>query len=123
MKPRSAKQSENAIQRDIVTHLQWVLPKSYRVIAIPNAARRTASGKASNGVPGLTKGYPDLQIVGPMGRVYTIEVKSEKGRLRKEQEEWRMWCTAHGIPWCLARSVDDVKTALMHWQVRTREVV
>jgi hypothetical protein len=111
---------ESAIQGAIVDYLDAVLTTSHRVFAIPNASRRTKSGRASNGVPGLRKGVPDLEIVG--GRfAYFIEVKTARGTLSDEQEEWLAWCTVNGTPWCIARSVDDVRIALGHWGIPTRE--
>lgn len=112
---------EDCIQRAIVGYLNCVLPDGYRVAAIPNAARRTANGWASNGVPGLRKGVPDLFVVG-QGQIYFIEVKAPKGRLSPEQDEWRMWCSNTGAtPWALVRSVDDVRTALTVWNIPTRK--
>ena len=36
--------SESSIQRAVVGYLHKVLPKDYRVAAIPNASRRTRTG-------------------------------------------------------------------------------
>lgn len=113
---------ENDIQRDIVAFLTAVLPpKSARVIAIPNAARRTKGGRAGNGVPGLTPGAPDLQIIANCGRVYMIEVKTVQGRMSPAQNDFRLWCVAAGVPHGVARSVDDVRELLSAWRVKTRE--
>ena len=112
---------EEDIQKAIVDWLRWSLPKSHRVIAIPNASRRTSSGRASNGVYGLTKGVPDLVIFGS-GNAFFVEVKGPKGKLSDAQSEWGSWCaTKGGMPWCCARSVEDVRFALSHWGVETRE--
>lgn len=119
-KPR--KRPEEAIQRSIVSYLRAVLRKDHRVIAVPNAARRRAGGRAGNGVPGLAKGFPDLLIVGPLGRSYMIECKAEKGRMSVEQNEWKAWFASGGVPYVVARSTDDVKLALAQWRVETREV-
>lgn len=111
---------ESLIQGAIVEYLDAVLTSAHRCFAVPNASRRTKGGRASNGVPGLRKGVPDLEIVG--GRfVYFIEVKTARGTPSDEQEEWLAWCTVNGTPWCIARSVDDVKIALNHWNISTRE--
>lgn len=112
---------ESAIQGAIVEYLDAVLTSTHRVFAVPNASRRTKGGRASNGVPGLRKGVPDLQIVG-RGKVYFVEVKAARGMPSDEQEEWLSWCTTNNTPWCIARSVDDVRVALNHWGVPTREV-
>lgn len=111
---------EDAIQKAIVGFLSAVLPNGYRCFAIPNGARRTASGRPANAVPGLTPGVPDLAIVG--GRfVWFVEVKSKRGVVSEAQEAFHAWCAANGTPYCVARSVDDVRAALEHWGIPTRE--
>lgn len=111
---------EDAIQKAIVVFLNAVLPKSYRCFAIPNGARRTASGRPANAVPGLTPGVPDLAIIG--GRlIWFVEVKSARGRVSDAQEAFHAWCAANGTPYCVARSVDDVRVALAHWGIPSRE--
>ena len=119
-KPRRAKPEEK-IQREIVQYLRTVMTKDYRVIAVPNAARRTRGGRAGNAVPGLSKGFPDLLIVEAGGGAYAIEVKAPKGVISPEQNEWKQWFFLHSFPHCVARSVDDVKVALTHWKIETRE--
>jgi hypothetical protein len=115
--------TENDIQRAIVEYLNAVLFPTHRVFAIPNAARRGKGGHATNGVPGLRAGVPDLQIVG-RGRVYFIEVKRDaNARLSPAQDEFAEWCVCTGVPWVRAESVDHVRQALIQWGIITREHV
>lgn len=116
----SARLKESAIQHAIVGHLRAVLPKGYRCFAIPNGARRTNGGRAANAVSGLTPGVPDLAIVG-RGNIWFIEVKGPGGVVSEDQEEFLAWCAMTGTPYCIARSVDDVRVALVNWNVPTRE--
>jgi hypothetical protein len=111
---------EDAIQKAIVGFLSAVLPKGWRCFAIPNGARRTASGRPANAVPGLTPGVPDLAIVGS-GRVWFVEVKSKRGVVSEAQEAFHAWCATNGTPYCVARSVNDVRVALAHWGIPSRE--
>lgn len=111
---------ESQIQCAIVSFLRAVLPKTHRCMAIPNGSRRTAGGRAANAVPGLTPGVLDLMIVSA-GRLWFIEVKGPKGTISGAQEEFTSWCAATGTPYCIARSVDDVKIALNQWNIKTRE--
>lgn len=113
--------TEAQTQQAIVEFLRAVLFSTYRVVAIPNGATRTASGRASNAVAGLTPGAPDLMVVGH-GRVWFIEVKSRTGKLTSAQHEWGDWCFKIGlVGWCCARNVEDVRDALVHWKIPTRE--
>lgn len=113
---------ESQIQRAIVGYLNAVLPAQYRVYANANASRRTTTGRAANAVPGLRKGIPDLTIRGPGGVAYDLEIKAPRGRLTPEQSEWGSWVVSTGGCWACVHSVDEVRVALAHWCIDTREV-
>jgi len=115
--------SEASIQRAIVDYLHLVLPRDCRVAAIPNAARRTRTGMASNAVAGLSPGLFDLMIVEAGGGVYMIEVKTAHGRLSHAQRKWQEWFITHSVPHCVARSIDDVRVALCAWRIQTKEAL
>ena len=53
-------------------------------------------------------GVPDL-LVGRAGVNYLLEVKSEKGRLTEDQEEWHMNWRGHKS---VVRSIDDALIAV-----------
>ena len=54
------------------------------------------------------KGEADLQgIIYPRGRFLAIEVKTNSGRLTKEQERWRDMIIKFGGAYIEARSLDD----------------
>ena len=112
--------TEADIQRDIVDYLRLVAPE-HLTFAVPNAARRTDRGYASNAVPGLLKGIADLCTISPGGRAYLLEVKSAGGHLRSEQAAMQLRCSQSGIPYAVVRSIDDVREALKLWGVKTRE--
>jgi len=65
---------------------------------IVNQPNRISRGK---------KGIPDLWA-GKNGRSMWIECKLEKGKLSKEQIDFRDKCEEKGLEWHLARSLDDV---------------
>lgn len=50
------------------------------------------------------KGFPDLVIALPAGRVVWMELKSAKGRLRPEQKQVRLMLMALGHEWHEVRS-------------------
>jgi hypothetical protein len=112
--------TEAQLQRSIVDFLKVVLPPEYRAVAVPNASIRTAGGRAGNAVAGLSRGFADVIVVG-QGRLYAMEIKTEKGRLSEFQKEWQFWATNTGAtPWVVVRSVDDVRTCLTVWNIPTR---
>lgn len=111
---------EEQIQSAIVAYIEAVVPGAV-VIAIPNAARRKKGGKAGNAVPGLKKGAPDLVVALPRGMTVWIEVKARKGRARQDQIDM-----AAALNWVdhvhvYARSIEDVRDALVYAGVETRE--
>ena len=111
---------ESALQSLIVDYLRTILPPSqYRVCAMPNASRRTASGRASNAVAGLTPGFPDLMILGA-GRLFLMEVKTTKGALSDVQTQFGIWCNLNRTPWAVVRSLNDVDACLSFWGIETR---
>lgn len=119
MKPRA--RPENAIQSDIVGFLRAVLAPPAFVYANANAAQRTASGRAANGVPGLLPGVPDVSVLLADGSILYFEVKSAVGRLSEAQERVIGRISACGARVAVVRSVDDVAGALRSWGVVTRE--
>jgi hypothetical protein len=112
--------SEAAIQRAVITYIEAVVPRCL-IYAVPNASRRTRGGRATNGVAGLKRGVFDLCFCGPGGFVAMIEVKTAKGELSDEQEEIQSQLIYLGTPHAVVRSISDVKAALMHWGVETRD--
>lgn len=64
-------------------------------------AARTAKGWATP-VAADGKGWPDLVLVGN-GRVLFRELKTDKGVLTQEQQEWGEWLTANRQDWAVWR--------------------
>ncbi len=121
--PRRAKAPaprESDIQSAIVDYLRTVLTPNYRVVAIPNASRRTAGRRASNAVAGLSAGFPDLMIVCRLSGAFFAEVKTDEGRLSPEQVGWQRWFGI-GRQHAIWRSVEDARASLKSWGIPTRE--
>ena len=112
---------ESDIQRAIVNYVRQVLPDAV-CFAVPNAARRGKSGRASNGVPGLMRGVSDLCVVLPF-KVIFAEVKTDKGKVSPEQRGFGMRMMALGHSFAVWRSIDDVRRTFEALQIRTRETV
>lgn len=110
---------EQDIQKAIVAYLCAVVVGPCVVHAIPNASRRTPSGRAGNAVPGLLQGIPDLALV-VKGRAYYFEVKASKGRLSEYQEAAIEGLRRAGARVAVVRSIDEVQTWLAVWRIPTR---
>ena len=112
--------SEDSIQNGIVDFLRIVLPPDHIVYANANAARRTAGGRAGNGVPGLMPGIPDLSVVCPGSRILYFEVKTAQGRLSEAQSHVLQRLRAADCLVAVVTSIDDVERALTTWNIPTR---
>lgn len=64
---------------------------------------------------GLKKGWPDLLLLSPEGVLHALELKRGKAPLKPEQEGFRDACLARGVPWAVARSVDEALRILHDW--------
>ncbi len=116
--PKSKRRTpEQDFQKDCVKFLNAALLPYWRVVHVPNGG--TTGGHKAKIVGGIRKamgvreGFPDLMLVGP-GRCVAIELKAagRRGKVLSEaQEEWRDWFKHVGLPWFLARSIDDVIAA------------
>lgn len=114
------KHPEEDVQREVIAFLAAVLPHAV-VFAVPNGSRRTKGGKASNAVPGLLPGAPDLAVCLPYGRVLWVECKAPKGTLSDAQHA--LWTRLRGLghDYCVVRSQGDVRAALAALGIVTRE--
>lgn len=114
---------EAAIQKAIVDYCRAVLSPRALVFAIPNASRRTQSGRAMNAVPGLMKGVSDLCVIAG-GHVIWAEVKTARGMLSDDQAQFlfavAQWPRNHGVVW---RSIDDARATFAALCIETRETL
>ncbi|APA83255.1 VRR-NUC domain-containing protein [Francisella tularensis] len=86
MKVPKSIMSEHDIQ---VAYVQWFRARypKYILQAIPNGGHRHFLTGVKLKKEGVLAGSPDLEIKLPEGKVIHVEMKTEKGRLSKTQEE------------------------------------
>lgn len=117
-KPRV--QHELPIQKAIVNYLRAVLPPDHMVVHVPMNARSKVAGATQKSM-GAVKGITDLLILRPRDPVALVEVKHDGNDLTGAQPEIRDWCVRHSYPWCIARSIDDVRRFLSAHGIPNRE--
>ena len=79
-----------------------------------NAGTVRLRGRVFRGAP---KGTPDvLGYLAPRGRMFAIELKTERGRVSPEQATWQADATAAGVLVATCRSLVEVKSAVTSWQ-------
>lgn len=77
-----------------------------RIVAIPNAAKRSQWAAQRAKREGLATGFPDVMCLAG-GRVAFIEFKAAKGVLSANQQDWLGWLRSDGFPVMVARDPDD----------------
>lgn len=115
-----ARNAEARIQAAIITYVRTVAP-DVLIFHVPNGGLRSKSEAARMKWQGVVPGIPDLVLIGPGGRAYFLEVKTQEGRLSKAQSMmfWRLrGLHAH----ChIVRSIDDVQAVLHAWGIASRQ--
>lgn len=100
---------ESAIQAAVVQHWRLFGQPHTLVAAIPN--------EAAKGQAGLTKGLPDLLVIGGRVRIGFIELKVVTGRLSLEQKLFRNLCAFVGIEFVAAYGRDEPIAVLERWGI------
>lgn len=108
---READIHEADIHRAVIDH--------WRALGLPDTLVATIPNMRAAGQYGLTKGLPDLLVIGPDG-VGFIEMKAAKGKPSKAQETFRRLCIRRGIPMCITYGRDEPIDVLEGWGVVRR---
>src|SRR5574337_245551 len=90
--------TEKQIHAAVIDHWRAVGVADTLVASIPNAN--------AFGQPGLTRGLPDLLVIGPRG-VGFIELKTRTGAPTKAQLHVLGICERWGVPWALTHDRDE----------------
>jgi hypothetical protein len=106
---------ESLIQAAVVDHWRTLGQPRTLVAAIPNAN--------AHGQPGLTKGLPDLMVIGPRvpGNIAFIELKREpKSPVSEAQRDFAALCRGHDIDVVITVGRDEPIRVLEGWGVIKR---
>lgn len=106
---RNVPMRESAIQAAVVQHWRMFGQPHTLVAAIPN--------EAAKGQTGLTKGLPDLLVIGGRVRIAFLELKVPTGRLSLEQKLFRNLCAFVGIEFVAAYGRDEPIAVLEGWGI------
>lgn len=82
----------------------------------PSGEKRDARTGAKLKRMGAKPGWPEFLFISPHGSIRCLELKrSAKAPLNAAQKEFRLWCIAHGVPYVVAWTMDQVLRALDEW--------
>jgi hypothetical protein len=65
---------------------------------------------------GLRPGWPDFVLIPPAGQLHCLELKRVGASLSDPQEDFKLWCARHGVPFVVAYSIQDVLIAFAAWR-------
>lgn len=97
--------SEIEIQTLFRNRARMVCP-AVRIVAVPNAGKRTAWAARQVKREGLAKGFPDVICLWPGNGFAAIEFKAAKGKISVDQEEWIDAIAAMGFPVTVSRGAE-----------------
>ena len=89
---------------------------TWRVCGKPGTLVATIPNMRAHGQAGLTKGLPDLLVLGPRGAGF-IELKTLTGSPSKDQLHFLGLCETWGVPWALTHGRDEPVNVLREWGV------
>lgn len=116
----SRNQPELQVHKAIMAYLDRVLPKTVRAFHPANGGRRDAKTGAMLKALGVKAGVADIVLVRQGGVMAFLEVKAGKGSPSPAQRDWRDWCAENAVPYAIVRSIGDVQTVLLDWNIQTR---
>lgn len=103
----------------VVQSLKLLLPADCVMHHSPNEGQRTPWAQAWIKKAGVRPGWPDLEFV-YKGRVYFIELKSEKGRSSVFQAATQDALYGAGAKVKTCRTLNDVVETLTQWGIPLR---
>lgn len=105
---------ETQITKAVVDHWRSLGMPDTLVASIPNAGAMRQAG--------LTKGLPDLIVLGHFMGVGFIELKAEKGRPSPAQLQFQTLCRALGIEHRITYGRDEPIAVLEEWGIVRKRV-
>lgn len=105
-------ETEEQLQKSVVDYLNLVSKGKFRFFHIPGGGHISAGMGARRKRMGAKAGAPDLILEIAGGRLIEIELKADKGRLSKSQVAWQKESFEMGIPYFVARSIEEIRAIL-----------
>lgn len=119
---------EHLFQVQVAQYLRYALPDGYIFTASQAGAKmsKATAGKAK--AAGQSRGWPDIQILGPDNVTRYIELKAPGGTLTLQQREFANRCVdavKFGNPhiWAAAWTIEHVETALHAFRITPRRTI
>jgi hypothetical protein len=106
--------SEFEIQLRFRNAMKKLAPK-VRLVATPNAGKRTQWEASRAKAEGLAKGFCDLIAIAPDAQIAFIELKAKTGRLSESQIDWLNFLHSSGFNCGCFNSVNSAILSIKSW--------
>lgn len=106
-----AKHLESKLQIECVKWFRLQFPKLL-IFAIPNGGQRNAITASILKAEGVLAGVADLCIMKSNGKVFFIEMKSEKGKQSPTQFEFEKYCANNRYDYYVCKNFDVFKSII-----------
>jgi hypothetical protein len=117
-RPRSAplaRPKESRLHCSVADILRAHALPDWRWTTFPAGERRSLITGARLKRMGLKRGWPDFQLVSPIGRFHGLELKRLGEILTEDQEAFQLWAIRNSIPYSVADSIDQALAILDAW--------
>lgn len=98
------------------SHIHKAVMAHWKISGKPGTLVATIPNMGAFGQNGLTKGLPDLIVIGPGVHGY-IELKTETGKLSQPQREFKALCAIHNIRFAVTHGRDEPIQVLKEWGI------
>jgi hypothetical protein len=116
VKTRRRRRPEQQLQRTLIAHLRWRAPRDTWWAHYPGGGARSAvEGAIFRGL-GVRAGTPDLLLL-KSGKLYCIELKSDRGRLSAAQIACHEELRAAGATVETVSNIDEALELLALWGI------
>lgn len=106
---------EEELQADVAGLLDNYLMAGWRFTHFPAGEKRSVVTGARLKRFGLKRGWPDFQLVSPVGRFHGLELKRAGETLTDDQLEFQSWAEGYGVPYAVAFDLPGVLEILARW--------
>lgn len=107
--------SEESLMSSCVIWANNTFPelRFWGIVHMPNGGKRSKFDKIKSKALGIRKGFPDLQVILPSGKIFFIEMKGESGGSQsKDQKECQRWMQKRGLEYFIINSYESFKELL-----------
>jgi len=108
------KASETQIHISVAQHLRYRARKGVVWFHPANGEKRDKGAAARLKAMGVTPGIPDLVLIAD-GRTYGLEIKTDRGRVSRDQQDMLAAFNAAGAFTAVAYGIDSALAILDRW--------